>query len=84
MNKKTKRQKSILPGATGVRVVKTKGNPNGDIGFALKLFKKELKETGRLQELRERRYFTPKSEKRRVQIQRAKYFQKMESLRDKQ
>ena len=84
MNKKMKRQKSILPGATGVRVVKTKGTPTGDINFALKLFKKELKITGRLQELRDRRYFTPKSEKRRVQIQRAKYFQKMESLRDKQ
>lgn len=84
MNQRLKRQKSILPGATGVRVVKTKSNPKGDIGFALKIFKKELKETGRLQELRERRYFTPKSEKRRVQVQRAKYFQKMESLRDKQ
>ena len=48
------------------------------------VFKRELKQTGRLQELRDRRYFTPKSEKRRVQLQRAKYFQKMESLRDKQ
>tara|TARA_R100001591_G_C4204574_1_gene144728 strand:+ start:252 stop:506 length:255 start_codon:yes stop_codon:yes gene_type:complete len=84
MNKKLKRQKTILPGATGVRVVKTKSHPRGDIGFALKCFKKELKQSGKLQELRERRYFTPKSEKKRVQLQRAKYFQKMESLRDKQ
>ena len=82
MNKKLKRQKTILPGATGVRVVKTKSHPNGDIGFALKCFKKELKITGKLQELRDRRYFIPKSEKRRVQLERARYFQKMESLRE--
>ena len=82
MNKRMKRQKSILPGATGVRVVKTKQHPRGDIGYALKIFKKELKQTGKLQELREKRYFTPKSEKRRIQIERARYFQKMESLRD--
>ena len=43
MNKKMKRQKSILPGALGVRVVKTKQHPNGDINFALRSFKKELK-----------------------------------------
>ena len=72
MNKKTKRQKSILPGATGVRVVKTKGTPTGDINFALKLFKKELKQSGKLEELRERRYFIPKSAKKREQMKRAK------------
>ncbi len=82
MNKKDKRQKSILPGATGVRVVKTKGNPKGDIGFALRLFKKELKESGKLQEIRDRRYFIPKSEKKRVQLERARYFQYMESKRE--
>ena len=31
MNKKMKRQKSILPGALGVRVIKTKQQPRGDI-----------------------------------------------------
>ena len=60
MNKRMKRQKSILPGALGVRVVKTKQHPKGDINFALRSFKKDLKESGKLQELRERRYFTPK------------------------
>jgi ribosomal protein S21 len=75
MNKKMKRLKSILPGALGVRVIKTKHQPNGDINYALKSFKKEMKESGKLQELRDRRYYVPKSAKRREQMQRAKYFQ---------
>ena len=78
MNKRMKRQKSILPGALGVRVVKTKQHPKGDINFALRSFKKDLKESGKLQELRERRYFVPKSAKRREQLKRSKYFQWVE------
>jgi len=35
MNKKLMRQKSELPGAVGVRVVKTKNQPKGDISYAL-------------------------------------------------
>ena len=80
MNKKMKRQKSILPGALGVRVIKTKQHPKGDINFALRSFKKDLKESGKLQELRERRYFVPKSAKKREQMKRAKYFQWVEDL----
>ena len=80
MNKKMKRQKSILPGALGVRVIKTKQHPRGDINFALRSFKKEMKQAGVLQELRERRYFVPKSAKKREQMKRAKYFQWVEDL----
>ena len=80
MNKKMKRQKSILPGGLGVRVIKTKQHPNGDINFALRSFKKELKQSGKLEELRERRYFIPKSAKKREQMKRAKYFQWVEDL----
>ena len=75
-----KRQKSILPGALGVRVIKTKQHPRGDINFALRSFKKEMKQAGVLQELRERRYFVPKSAKKREQMKRAKYFQWVEDL----
>ena len=82
MNKRMKRQKSILPGALGVRVVKTKQYPKGDINFALRSFKKELKQSGKLQELRERRYFVPKSAKKREQMKRAKFFQQLESKQD--
>ena len=84
MNKKMKRNKSILPGVeVGVRVVKTKQHPRGDINFALRSFKKELKQSGKLTELRERRYFRKKSDIRREQIKRARYFQRMESLHNK-
>ena len=82
MNKKMKRQKSILPGALGVRVIKTKQHPRGDINFALRSFKKEMKAAGKLQELRERRYFVPKSAKKREQFKRAKYFQQLASKQD--
>ena len=75
MNKKMKRQKSILPGALGVRVLKTKQYPKGDINFALRSFKKELKQSGKLQELRDRRYYVPKSAKKREMMKRARYFQ---------
>ncbi len=83
MNKKMKRQKSILPGALGVKVIKTKQHPRGDINFALKSFKKEMKAAGKLQELRDRRYYIPKSAKRREQLQRAKYFQWVEDQKNK-
>ena len=78
MNKKLMRKKSELPGAVGVKVVKTKNQPKGDINYALRSFKKEMKAAGKLQELRERRYFVPKSARRREQMQRAKYFQWVE------
>ena len=77
------RQKSELPGAVGVRVVKTKNQPKGDISYALRSFKKEMKASGRLQELRDRRYHVPKSQKRRVQLERAKYFQWVEDQNNK-
>ena len=86
MNKHQKRQKTILPGALGVRVltrtIKDKRTGKietiSDIGYALRSFKKEMKESGKLLELKERRYFVKKSEKKRVQLERAKYFQWVE------
>tara|TARA_R100000734_G_C3268298_1_gene64940 strand:+ start:317 stop:568 length:252 start_codon:yes stop_codon:yes gene_type:complete len=82
MNKKMKRQKTVLPGALGVKVVKTKQHPRGDINFALRSFKKEMKAAGKLQELRDRRYYVPKSAIKREQMKRAKYFQQLESKQD--
>ena len=70
MNKKHKIWQSHIPGqALGASVVK------GDVGFAIRFWKRALKDAGTLQELRERRYFIPKSAKRREQLKRAKYFQ---------
>ena len=76
MSKQGKHQKSIVPGAgVGIKVLSTKQYPKGDINFALKLFKRELKESGKIQELKDRRHFVSKSQKRKEQMDRAKYFQ---------
>ena len=67
MNKKMKRQKSILPGALGVRVIKTKQHPKGDINFALRSWKKQIKVSGRLDILKTKQEFEkPSITKRRV------------------
>ena len=80
MNKKNKRQQSVLPGAeVGVRVIKTKRHPNGDIELALKSLKKELKASGKLQKLKESREFTSKKSIQREQKARARYFQQQAS-----
>jgi ribosomal protein S21 len=79
-NKKSKREMSILPGAeVGVRVIKTKRNPKGDIELALKSLKKELKSSGKMQRLKDTRYFVPKKETQRKQKERARYFQQQSS-----
>lgn len=44
---------------------------NGDINKALKVFKKKVAESGHLEELRERRYFTKPTTKRRLEKQQA-------------
>ena len=76
MSKQSKHQKSIVPGAgVAVKVLKTKTYPKGDINFALKQFKRELKESGKIQELKDRRHFISKSQKRREEVNRAKYYQ---------
>ena len=78
MNKNQKHHQSITPGI-GVQVIKTKRHPKGDIEFALKKFKKEIKSSGKLQQLRDKRYFVPKSETKRKQVERARYFQQQDS-----
>lgn len=76
MSKQSKHQKSIVPGAgVGIKVLSTKIYPKGDINFALKMFKRELKESGKIQELKDRRHFISKSQKRREEINSAKYYQ---------
>jgi len=78
MNKNQKHHQSITPGV-GVQVIKTKRFPKGDIEFALRKLKKEIKSSGKLQQLKDGRYFVPKSETKRKQVERARYFQQQES-----
>jgi ribosomal protein S21 len=78
MSKNKKHHESIIPGV-GVRVIKTKRYPEGDIELALKKLKKEVKVSGKIQELRDRQEFTSKKQIQRRQRERARFFQQLES-----
>lgn len=68
MSKKFKQHQAILPGATtGVKVV------DGDIAFALRTFKKQVKESGKLLELNSRKHYVKPSVARRFTKQQAIY-----------
>jgi ribosomal protein S21 len=76
MSKQSKHFKTIVPGsAVAVKVLSTKQYPKGDINFALKQFKRELKESGKIENLKNRRHFVSKGQKRKEEIDRAKYHQ---------
>ena len=64
----------FIPG--GVKIP----NPR-ELEIALRIFKRQLKEEGKLQELRDRRYFEKKSAKKRVEKDRAINMQKKEPRR---
>ena len=70
MNKKQKIWQSHLPGtALGTAVVK------GDIGFAIRFWKKALKDSGKIFEFKKRKEHIKKSQKRREQLNIAKFNQ---------
>jgi len=76
MSNQIKHFKTIVPGSgVAVKVLSTKQYPKGDINFALKSFKRELKESGKMQDLQDRRHFVSKSQKRKEVVDRAKYYQ---------
>tara|TARA_Y100000310_G_C20298119_1_gene630423 strand:+ start:227 stop:475 length:249 start_codon:yes stop_codon:yes gene_type:complete len=80
MNKNEKSFKSITPGhSPGVRVVKSKRFPKGDLTHALQQWKKSLKDSNKLQTLKDRKEYIKPSVTKRKQMDRAKY---LESLRD--
>ena len=70
MNKKQKIWQSHLPGvALGASVVK------GDIDFAIRFWKKAVKDSGKLFEFKKRKEHIKKSQKRREQLNAAKFAQ---------
>ena len=75
MNKKQKYHQSILPGATsGSKVV------NRDINFALRMWKKKLKESDVLNDVKSRKEFIKPSATKRMQINNAVYMQQIRDL----
>jgi ribosomal protein S21 len=76
MSKQSKHRKMVIPGATvAVKVLPTKVYPKGDINFALKAFKRELKESGKMEDLKNRKEFKSKGQKRKEELDKAKYYQ---------
>ena len=55
---------------------------NGKLDPALKVWKRKVRNTKQLQQLRENKEFTKPSKKRRLQKQKASYKQKMRRLND--
>ena len=83
MNKKHKIWQSHIPGVPlGSSVVKTKSNPKGDVSFAIRFWKRAMKDAGTLQELKDRRFFEKKSDKKRKQVAAAKYHQRQQTIQD--
>jgi len=76
MNKRQKQHKSIVSGnANAVTVV------DKDLGYALRLFKRKIKDSNILDRFKENKTFIKRSVKRKEQINKAKYIQK---IKDKQ
>jgi len=77
MNKKQKYHEAIIPGqALGAAV------PNKDLGFAMRLWKKKVKDSGVLTALKERKEFTKPSAAKRKQMSDAIYWQKIRSSQE--
>ena len=54
----------------------------GNINYALKAFKRKFKQTGKLKEVRERKYYTKKSTKRKLAKEKAILNQKYKENND--
>ena len=78
MNKKQKQHQTIVPGnSTAVNVV------NQDLGFALRTWKRKVKDSGALEYVKDNQTFTKPSVKRRNAISKARYRQQMQDLQNK-
>lgn len=74
-----KRSDFIIPGVPGG--VRVPGPTSGDLEKALKIFKRQLKDSEKLDEFKERRYFEGKSAKRVKMMDYAKAMQKRDTAR---
>ena len=78
MNKKQKQHQTIVPGnALAVNVV---GTQREDLGFALKVWKRKVKNSGILERIKDRKEFEKPSVRKRKQLQAAQFIQKIKDL----
>jgi ribosomal protein S21 len=77
MNKKQKEHQSVIPGhSIGASVVQ------GDLGFAIRAWKKKLKDSDILNKIKSKKEFIKPSVANKNEFNQAVYRQKMESLKD--
>jgi len=77
MNKKQKEHQSVIPGhSLGANVV------NGDLGFAIRTWKKKLKDSEILDKIKSKKEFIKPSVTKRIQRNDAAYRQRMQSLKE--
>jgi ribosomal protein S21 len=75
MNKKQKQHQTIVPGnSLAVNVV---GSLREDLAFALKIWKRKIKNSEVLEKTKDRKEFIKGSVKRRKQLQDARFIQKI-------
>jgi ribosomal protein S21 len=75
MNKKQKQHQTIVPGhSLAVNVV---GSLREDLAFALKIWKRKVKNSEVLEKTKDRKEFIKGSVKRRKQLQDAQFIQKI-------
>jgi small subunit ribosomal protein S21 len=78
MSKKQKQHQTIVPGKPlAVNVV---GTQREDLGFALKVWKRKVKNSGILERIKDLKEFEKPSVTKRKQLQAAKFIQKIKDL----
>jgi small subunit ribosomal protein S21 len=78
MSKKQKQHQTIVPGnPLAVNVV---GTQREDLGFALKVWKRKVKNSGILERIKDLKEFEKPSVTKRKQLQAAKFIQKIKDL----
>ena len=75
MNKKQKQHQTIVPGnSLAVNVV---GTQREDVSFALKAWKRNIKASGILERIKDEKEFIKPSVRKRKQLQKAQFIQKI-------
>jgi small subunit ribosomal protein S21 len=78
MSKKQKQHQTIVPGnSLAVNVV---GTQREDLGFALKVWKRKIKNSGILERIKDRKEFEKPSVRKRKQLQSAQFIQRIKDL----
>jgi ribosomal protein S21 len=81
MSKKQKQHQQIVPGNS--LAVHVNGAGRDDLAFALKTFKRKIKSSGILEEIKERKEFIKPGIKKRKQLQDAKFMQMVRDIHAK-